>query len=217
MHDTAMEQRPRHVAVVLAAGGSSRLGTPKQLLRRDGETLIHRAVRLVAATQPLQVLVVLAGHARFAAELADLPHTEVINEDWRSGLAGSLRAAAPHVPGERSTLIVACDQPALDARHLHALLAGAEGAAARCAATDTGGLPGIPAVVPGAWFKDLHPPGDHGFRDRLRGLAGDEVYTLKAPGLDFDIDTPAELEAAVARGLIDALPCAERAIVREAS
>ena len=39
-----------HAAVVLAAGASTRLGRPKQLLRRDGETLLHRMVRLAAGT-----------------------------------------------------------------------------------------------------------------------------------------------------------------------
>ena len=38
-----------HVAVVLAAGGSTRLGRPKQLLTRDGEALVHRAARLALA------------------------------------------------------------------------------------------------------------------------------------------------------------------------
>jgi len=217
MHDTAMEQRPRHVAVVLAAGGSLRLGTPKQLLRRDGETLVHRAVRLVAATQPLDVIVVLgANHQCIAAALEDLPHTPVVNDDWHAGLAGSLRAAAPHVPAQCAALIVGCDQPALDAWHLHALLAGAEAASGRCAATRAGSVPGIPAVVPGAWFQDLHAQGDHGFRRRLRGLSGDEVCTLQAPELAFDIDTPADLEAAVARGLIDAPATGEAAVRADA-
>lgn len=203
------EQKPehKHVAVVLAAGGSSRLGMPKQLLRRNGETLIHRVVRLVAATRPVRVIAVLgASHDRLARELVDIPHTSVLNADWHRGLAGSLRAAAPHVPHDHAALLVACDQPALEQHHLHALLVGARAAASRSAATDIGSVLGIPAVVPGAWFADMDADGDHGFRNRLRGLASDAIFELHAPELALDIDTPADLQEAIAQRLLDAPP-----------
>lgn len=202
-HDIAMESA--HVAVVLAAGGSARLGTPKQLLRRDGETLLHRTVRVVAATRPLRVIVVLgADHDALAAELADLPHVRVVNDNWKTGLAGSLGAAAPHVPPGHAALVVACDQPALGEHHLHALLAGAHAASSRSAATVVGNVLGVPAVVPGAWFVDLDARGEHGFRDRLRRLPADAVSRLDAPELARDVDTPDDLRDAIALGLLDA-------------
>jgi molybdenum cofactor cytidylyltransferase len=200
-----MAPQRKHVAVVLAAGGSSRLGMPKQLLLRDGETLIHRNVRLVAATDPVRVIVVLgAQHERLVAELADIPHVAVVNTDWHTGLAGSLRAAAPHIPGGHAVLVVACDQPALEGHHLRALLAGADAAPARSAATDSGGVLGIPAVVPGEWFADLDAQGDRGFRDRLRSMPADGIFRLQAPELARDIDTPADLREAMQAGLLDA-------------
>jgi molybdenum cofactor cytidylyltransferase len=196
-----------HVAVVLAAGGSARLGTPKQLLRRNGESLLHRTVRLAAATQPLRVIVVMgANHESLAAELADLPYTPVINEDWKTGLAGSLRCAAPHVPAGHAALIIACDQPALSEHHLRALLTGARTAASGSAATAVGDVLGIPVVVPGAWFQDLDVQGDHGFRDRLRRLPAAAVFRLDAPELAQDIDTPEDLRAAIIAGVLDASP-----------
>ena len=61
-----------HAAVVLAAGGSTRLGRPKQLLTRDGETLVHRAARLAIATGATRVLVVTgAQRGEQAADEAD--------------------------------------------------------------------------------------------------------------------------------------------------
>lgn len=200
-----MEPQRKHVAVVLAAGGSSRLGMPKQLLLRDGETLIHRNVRLVAATDPVRVIVVLgAHHERLIAELADIPHVAVVNTDWHTGLAGSLRAAASHIPGGHAVLVVACDQPALEERHLRALLAGADAVIGRSAATDIGGVVGIPAVVPAEWFEHLGAQADHGFRDRLRSLGGDAIFRLHAPELARDVDTPEDLQQAIAIGLLDA-------------
>jgi molybdenum cofactor cytidylyltransferase len=202
-HNAEMESA--HVAVVLAAGGSARLGTPKQLLRRDGETLLHRTVRIAAATQPRRVIVVMgANHEAFATELADLPHIRVVNENWKTGLAGSLRTAAPHVPSGQLALIVACDQPALGEHHLRALLAGARTASSGSAATVTGDVLGVPAVVPGAWFEDLDVHGDRGFRDRLRDSPTDVVFRLDAPELARDVDTPDNLRDAIAMGLLDA-------------
>ena len=199
-----MEPQRQHVAVVLAAGGSSRLGMAKQLLLRDSETLIHRTVRLVAATRPARIIVVLGANAeRLATELADIPHTPVVNAGWHTGLAGSLRAAALHVPKNHAVLIVACDQPALEEHHLRLLLAGADAVPARSAATDIDGVLGIPAVVPGEWFADLDAQGDRGFRDRLRSLPVDAVFRLQAQELARDIDTPAELRDAVQAGLLD--------------
>jgi len=195
-----------HVAVLLAAGGSTRLGTPKQLLRRGGETLVHRVARLAAETSPERLLVVLgADHARIARALADIPHTPLVNADWRTGLASSLRAAASSVPIGRAVLILACDQPALELRRLDALLAGARTASSTCAATDFGEALGIPAVVPGTWFAQHATDGDHGFHAYLRAVPADEVFTLRAPELALDVDTPDDLRVAIDAGLLDPL------------
>ena len=84
-----------HVAVVLAAGGSRRLGQPKQLLKRDGETLVHRAVRLALETKPQRVLLVVGGHAQAMRDaVADLEVEVVMNAGWEEGLASSVRAAS---------------------------------------------------------------------------------------------------------------------------
>ncbi len=54
---------PRHAVVLLAAGGSRRLGAPKQLVDVDGESLVRRAARAALATDPSQALVVVGAHA----------------------------------------------------------------------------------------------------------------------------------------------------------
>ena len=115
-----------HVAVVLAAGGSRRLGQPKQLLKRDGETLVHRAVRLALETKPQRVLLVVGGHAQAMRDaVADLDVEVVMNAGWEEGLASSVRAAAVALAGNQARcLLLACDQPALQHSHLQQLLEG---------------------------------------------------------------------------------------------
>lgn len=197
-----------HAAVVLAAGGSTRLGRPKQLLMRDGETLVHRAVRLAAATAPLRLLVVLGGAADAVTRvLRDLPGARIDNPHWQHGLAGSLAAAAPHLGDHHGpVLVLGCDQPALADAHLQALLEGARASASGCAGTLHAGNPGIPAVVPGHWFGDIASSGaggDHGFGARLRALPASSRFDLDVPELTLDVDTAQDLEHAVATGWLD--------------
>lgn len=196
-----------HAVLVLAAGRSRRLGEPKQLLRHNGEPLLHRVARLGLQTSPAQLLVVLpAGHPEVAAALKDLPHTPLLNPAPETGLAGSLHRAAPLLQPYRQVLILACDQPALQGHHLHALLRGAASAVAGCAATAHVGRPGVPAVVPGSWFVQAGedaPVRDAGFRARLRALPPEQVWTLHAAELQHDLDTPEDVQRARAAGWLD--------------
>ena len=138
-----------HAAIVLAAGGSLRLGRSKQLLVRGGETLVHRALRLAMATTPVRLAVVLGAHeAAIRASCADVHAEYLHNGKWRSGLASSLRCAAAALADHAGpVLVLACDQPALELAHLRSLLDGAAVAVSRCAATRQGEAFGIPAVI----------------------------------------------------------------------
>lgn len=205
-----------HDAVLLAAGGSRRLGRPKQLLTRDGEPLVRRAARLALATAPRRLLVVTGGAGdAVAAALDGLAVERVAHEGWATGLAGSLRAAgaALGTTAAPRVLVLGCDQPALEASHLHALLDGAAASASRCAATRHGGAGvGIPAVVPADWFHAVDRAAvgaaDRGFGRRLRALPAATRWTLDAPALGCDIDTVEDLHAAIARGWLDPVDAA---------
>ncbi len=198
----------RHVALVLAAGGSTRLGQPKQLLTRGGETLVHRAVRLACETGAERVFVVLGADADAMADAVhDLACETLLNSRWADGLSSSLRRAAPHVSAAAlPVLALGCDQPALDVQHLQMLLDQAHGAPSGCAATAYGADAGIPAVVPRAWFDVTDAPtGDRGFRARLQAL-GDALVRVPAPdALALDIDDSTDLDLARAHGLIDSV------------
>jgi molybdenum cofactor cytidylyltransferase len=200
-----LSARGGHAVVLLAAGSSTRLGQPKQLLCRNGETLLHRAVRIALETGPEVLIVVLGSNpSAYQAALQDLPHETVINENAANGLASSLQAAAPHVADHAQVLVLMSDQPALSAVHLQRLLDGARRSRSGCAATQLHGLAGVPAVVPGHWFNQLPlDPSQAGFRDRLRALADDALRLLPADGLELDIDTPQDLAHARSLGLLD--------------
>ncbi len=186
---------PRHALVLLAAGASRRLGEPKQRLRIDGETLVHRAARLGLATAPAQALLVLGAQAETTwAAAGGLDLQRVDCPDWNDGLGASLRAGLAAVSAScEGALIVLCDQPALDAAHLRALVAAWHGQPAQAAASAYAGVLGVPALLPRSWFGALsRNVGDRGARDLLRERA-DQVLAIPAPALSADIDQPQDL------------------------
>lgn len=133
----------RLVAVVLAAGSSSRLGRPKQSVVYQGETLLGRAVRL-------------------AHEVADevIVVTPENNPDADEGIASSIRVGV-RAAGEARILILLCDQPLITAEHLRALIASD----APIAATLYSGIAGVPAVfAPEFMMELLSLEGDRGAR-----------------------------------------------------
>lgn len=197
---------PEHAAVVLAAGASRRLGRPKQLLTRDGETLLHRAARLGVASAARRTVVVLgAGLSAMRAALEDLPVEPVFNPDWAQGLSASLRVAADALRDfDGPVLVMVCDQPALQQAHLDALVAGAADAASGCAASAHGAALGVPALISAElWRRHTGLHGDRGFGAALAQWADGEVWRLHAPELEWDLDTPGDLDLAIQRGWLD--------------
>jgi molybdenum cofactor cytidylyltransferase len=187
----------RFGAILLAAGGSSRMGSAKQLISVDGSPLVLRAVdaALGAGAQP--VVVVLGAHAGKVREaIAGRPVVEALNAEWSSGLSSSIRAgldaALASEPGLDAVLVTPVDQPALDSRTI-AQLADLHRSSGLVACARYGGLNGAPAVFGRGHFAGLRAlTGDQGARSLLNRDPG-AVASLELPSLGIDIDTPADL------------------------
>ena len=195
-----------HIAIVLAAGGSTRLGRAKQLLTTGFETLVHRAVRLARETYPTRVLVVVGAWQRDVVyAIDDLKCDVLINPAWPQGLWSSLRCAS-HALGRYSgpVLLMGCDQPTLTLSHLKQLIQAAASRERGYAATEMDGRLGGPAVIPGdvlPYIERLR--GDHGLATRLNELPRGDVIRLPAPDLQYDIDDEADVRLAIQHGWID--------------
>jgi len=181
--------------VLLAAGASRRLGFPKQLLLLDGETLLHRTARLALLVGLKPVYVMLGSRAdELRNELSGLPAVEVvINADWETGMASSLRAGIERFRsgGEHPDriLVLVCDQTGLTEEHLRRLMAESAAHPDRIVASGYGEKVGVPAIFPATYLDELSRiEGDHGARELL-GRHANEVLRVSFPEGAVDIDT----------------------------
>ena len=184
--------------IVLAAGGSSRLGTAKQLLRYRNRPLILRAMALAANAAPAGVVVVLGAQAiRLRALLKrHCPSAvPVHNSRWRDGLSGSLRTGVDALPANASAaLILLTDQAKLEPSSVERLIAVWRARPRRPVAARYGGRIGVPAILPRKlWPRLRRLSGDSGARAILRDR--EDVVLVDVPEAAFDVDTPADLEA----------------------
>lgn len=190
----------RHGAVVLAAGGSSRLGRPKQLLELDGEPLVRRAARAAALAGYSPVVVVVgAAAAAVGAALAGGPFEVVTNPDWSTGVASSIRRGLAALtalrPDAEGVLLVTCDQPLVEAAHLSALATALGTGPHAVAASSYGGTVGVPALFARALYEELRAlEGEHGAKKVVARDPG-RVVAVALPGGERDVDTEADWRA----------------------
>ena len=193
-------------AIVLAAGASTRLGRPKQLLTIEGESLLWRTARLAIEAGFSPVIVVLGSNAeQFESQLRDLAVRTVSNPKWPEGMASSLKCGLDAIeklkPVPANLLILVCDQPKLSLSILQALLNKHRSMNAQITASRYAGIRGVPAIFSRAIFAELTAlNGDQGAR---RVIARDplRVEEVDFPGGDDDIDTPDDLQNAQSQGI----------------
>ena len=169
-------------AVVLAAGASTRLGEPKQLILLAGEKLLERAVRTAREAGCDPIVVVLGASADRIDEACNLGNAVVlVNDLWAEGMASSIRMGITAVRDCPSAILMTCDQPAASAFHLRALMASGETTASSYADRR-----GVPAFFPQAAFPGLMQlQGDAGARTLLQ-----HAPAIPLPGGELDLDTP---------------------------
>jgi nicotine blue oxidoreductase len=182
-------------AVVLAAGGSARFGTPKQLALLDGRPLLEHALATAARAPVGPVVVVLGREADAVLERVELHGARpVVCARWAEGQAVSLACGLAELPDCEAVAVLLGDQPRVRAEAVARVVA-ARGGGALAVRASYGGVPGHPVVLERALFARLHAArGDDGARAEL---ARAPVTTVPCDDLGGgeDVDTPAELRA----------------------
>lgn len=179
------------VAIIPAAGASTRLGQPKQLVVFMGETLVQRAVNLALRAGCTRVVVV-----QGAVPLA-VKHAEVVTcERWKEGPGASLKTGLTRVGTQAGVLVLLADQWRIEAAQLAQLIdSGAEVAAAAYA-----GIVGVPAWFPPSRAHVLRSLDDAQGARRWLASNADLVRAVAMPEAEEDLDTPEALERLRAEG-----------------
>jgi len=186
--------QPKIGALLLAAGGSSRLGRPKQLLQFDGKTLIRRAAESLINSKCGAIVVVLGAETeRSSAELSGLPLHISVNKDWQNGMSSSIKTGLNALlgiePDLEAVVITLCDQPHVTSNDIDRIIAAFRDQAAPIAAAKYGEVIGVPALFSRELFDDLFKlRGDKGARSLI--LNTPDVTTVPFEKAACDIDTP---------------------------
>ena len=188
-----------HCIIILAAGESSRMGEPKQLLPYRGLSLIEHAF-ITASNACEYVTVVLGANAE---EILDrvpaITNVAVINENWKNGMGSSisfgLNAVLSKLPELNSAVFMTADPPFITALHLKQLLGLHKSSAVSIAASSYNDVAGIPALFGSIHFPDLLKlNADKGAKELIRNNP-QNVVKLPFAGAAFDVDTQDEYAA----------------------
>jgi molybdenum cofactor cytidylyltransferase len=186
-------------AVVLAAGGSARLGQPKQLLRYRGESLVRHAAQAAIGSGCASVSVVVGSEReKMAAALRDLKVTVVPNELWRDGIGSSVRRGVEALKDCDALVVLVCDQPHVDAALIRQLVALHRETQKPMVASAYAGTLGVPALFARACFDGLLSLGKKQGAKALLLSRPNDVALVDFPGGAVDIDTPADYQALLA-------------------
>lgn len=186
--------------LILAAGGSSRMGRPKQLLQLNGKSLVCRTAQtaIEAGGQPI-VIVTGAAAQEVATDLRGLPIHLAPNPSWERGMGSSIQAGMGRLleiePNLDAVIIMLCDQPGISAATLRKLIdAHTETDKPLCAAS-FGDAIAPPALFGRQFFNELLSiPPQHGAKQILLNHSS-ELLRVDCPEAARDVDTPTDYGA----------------------
>ena len=181
------------VQIVLAAGGSTRMGQPKQLLDLGGAPMVRRAVLAARATANRVVVVTGASGAEVYGALKDLAGLLfAYNPRWEEGMGRSIAigVATANIVSTEAYFITLADQPLIETRHLERYLEAYRKAPDRIIATAYPEGPGVPAIFPARLTNELLKLSGKGGAKGILLREWDELNLLEASPVTFDVDTP---------------------------
>jgi len=180
--------------IILAAGASTRLGKPKQLLQYRGKTLLAHAINEAVNSNADAVVVVLGKDANlFKKELDEKKVRVAINSSWEEGMASSLRLGMDTLLKDKpyidAVIFMVCDQPHISSSVLNELIITQQKTTKQIVTSNYGDSMGPPALLHKKYFEELMKlSGDAGARKIIQKNMND-VATILFPEGNIDIDT----------------------------
>ncbi|MGB5434805.1 MAG: nucleotidyltransferase family protein [Maribacter sp.] len=194
-----MGKKDQIAVILLAAGESSRMRQPKQLLPWGDTTLLGHAIKVAQDSNAQDVYVVLGGHAQTIQEQLDLSHIKcILNKNWKKGLGTSIACAVKHLAHAHKAydglLFMLGDQPLIDAQVLNTMLRAFSQGNKGMVATKYPQGNGTPVLFHKKFFGFLKElDGDKGAKEIIANNS-DDVIALAPDGKEVDLDTYAEYQ-----------------------
>ena len=185
-------------AVILAAGGSSRFGKPKQLIELRGKTLLGRILDAATEANCSPIAVVISDAMIEVRKLETTNATVVENENWQRGIGTSIRAGVQHVIDHRPDLdaivLLVCDQPFVDAVRIKQLITLRAQTQKTIVASSYANTLGVPALFDRSCFPELLALDDESGAKAIILSNPERVAELPFPQGEIDIDTMEDWE-----------------------
>ncbi len=178
--------------VVLAAGSSSRMGSPKQLLAYRGKPLLRHAVETALASACGPVIVVLGSNAStIAPSLYGLDVQIISNPLWEQGMGSSIHAGVRAAQGRAldAVILTVADQPLLTPDTYRRLAAGAN----PIVTSEYSDTVGVPVLFTAAFFPHLLALAPDQGCKKLILSNPDATLRIPCPEAALDLDTPSDL------------------------
>ncbi|SDM45145.1 molybdenum cofactor cytidylyltransferase [Daejeonella rubra] len=183
----AKESKPANIAVIiLAAGRSARLGSPKQLLSYRGKTLLQHSIDIALESQVSPVMVVLGSNKEMIEK--ELDQTNILIEEntlWESGMASSISCGINKLnaiaPDSEAVILMVCDQPFVSASLLNELIKQHRETGKPIIASSYENTLGTPALFHKSLFSELSAlEGESGAKSLIK------KYSQKTGSISFD-------------------------------
>lgn len=186
-------------AVILAAGASTRMGTPKQLLQFQGRSLLRSIAETAIAADCHPIVVVLGAYIeQIKPEVSDLPVQVVENRQWQTGMGSSIRSGTQALlnitPAVEAAIFLLCDQPFVSPQIIRQLQSIYDSTDRPIVASTYQNTVGVPALFHSTLFSELIG---------LQQLEGaktviqrhlNRVMTVDFPQGEIDVDTPEDFQ-----------------------
>ena len=185
--------------IVLAAGSSSRLGQPKQLLQFEEKSLLRRTIETAQKSDCFPIIVVLgANFEKIKSEIKGLDCEIVFNTDWQTGMSSSIKIGVEKMlelaPEISAVIFSLCDQPFIKSEHFNKLVEKFVETKKPIVASFYNETIGVPALFAKEMFSGLsNLEGDKGAKEIIRKNP-ESVEKIFLPEAVIDIDTKADFE-----------------------
>jgi len=185
--------------IILAAGASSRLGSPKQLLAYAGATLLQHSIEAAQSSDASSVLVVLGANAdSIKTEINHTTAKVIVNPDWKEGMASSIRCGLQTLvemhPQTEAVIFMVADQPFVTADLLNNLMELNRKEQHSIVASEYGATFGTPVLFTKRFFPELMElTGDVGAKSLVRKYLNEAAF-VSFPKGEIDIDTVEDYE-----------------------